>query len=102
MTEIQDSVLAAEAIVIIRSTPCDWVDTPQWHAARIGSEQQQPSHGNRATGDFPIGGRSLQIAWYLVETTDAVYRFHASGEELSAEVRQQLRGILESFRTGST
>jgi hypothetical protein len=44
-------------------------------------------------------GRSLQIAWYLVETTDAVYRFHASGEELSAEVRQQLRGILESFRT---
>jgi len=38
---------------------------------------------------------------YLVETTDAVYRFHASGEELSAEVRQQLRGILESIRTES-
>ena len=56
MTEIQDNVLAAETIVIMRSTPCDWVDTPQWHIARIGSEQQQPSHGNRATGGFPIGG----------------------------------------------
>jgi hypothetical protein len=46
-------------------------------------------------------GRKLQSGWYLVETEDAVYRFHARGEELSADVRQQLRAILESFRAES-
>lgn len=46
-------------------------------------------------------GRELQSGWYLIETADAVYRFHASGEELSADVRQQLRAILDSFRAES-
>jgi len=46
-------------------------------------------------------GRKLQSGWCLVETPHAVYRFQASAEELSAEVRQQLRAVLESFRADS-
>jgi hypothetical protein len=46
-------------------------------------------------------GRNIDVAWCLVETNEAVYRFLASGEELSAELRQQLRDILVSFRVES-
>ncbi|MHB9078489.1 MAG: hypothetical protein ACYC3X_13465 [Pirellulaceae bacterium] len=74
---------------------------------RCSSEEKVVDDEKFFAGEFPArivlfengtGGRSRQFAWYLVETTRAVYRFHASGESLPDEVRKQLRGVLESFR----
>ncbi|NLY00163.1 MAG: hypothetical protein GXY83_29035 [Rhodopirellula sp.] len=42
------------------------------------------------------------IVWHLVETSLAVYRFQGADEELSDDVRQQIRTAVESFRVEYT
>lgn len=62
-------------------------------------------------GEFPartielksaLQEQTHQIIWHLVETPQAVYRFQASGEGLSDEVRQESRTAVESFRMEET
>jgi hypothetical protein len=44
------------------------------------------------------GNHSWCVAWYLIETGQAIYRFQVGGAELSAEVLASMRAILDSFR----
>jgi hypothetical protein len=47
---------------------------------------------------FSAGDQTRQLSWHLVQTPQAVYRFHVTGEEISENVRKQMRAAAESFR----
>jgi hypothetical protein len=60
-----------------------YVDTNQARIVRLKGQQ---------------GERDWQIAWYLVQTSQAIYRFQAAGVHLPADTLSQLRAVLDSFR----
>ena len=43
-----------------------------------------------------------QLIWHLVETPQAVYRFHASEEDPPDDVQQEFRTVFDSFRLEET
>ena len=46
--------------------------------------------------------RKSHLVWHLAETPQALYRFQASGQALSDDLRREFRTVFESFRLGET